>query len=229
MTDWLTRAKTEIVLLGADRAERAALIAELRQAGTDRLANQVCLARLLQASGEFHAAEQLAQSVCTAADSGVLVDPPTEIEGWIVRALSAHHVGSARDAVRHLGKAVDLAGDHNFWRPFLVCTNELLPALIDQLITADPPRSSAAAALKDRLDRRRPGTAEPETLTAPLTDRELAVLWLLPTPRNHNEIADELFISVNTVKAHVKSIYRKLGVDSRNKAIRRSRSLRLIS
>ena len=62
-----------------------------------------------------------------------------------------------------------------------------------------------------------------------MTNRELAVLWLLPTPRTNYEIADELFVSVNTVKAHLRNIYRKLGVDNRNKAIRRSRSLRLIS
>ena len=137
MTDWLTRAKTEMVLLGADRAERTALIADLRQASTDTFTNQICLARLLQASGEVHAADQLAQSVCAAADRGGLVDPPTEIEAWIVRALSAHRLGRARDAVRYLGSAVDIGVGHNFWRPFLVCGDELLPTLIDQLLTAD--------------------------------------------------------------------------------------------
>ncbi len=40
LTDWLTRVKTEIVLLGADRAERAALTAELKQAATDSPTNR---------------------------------------------------------------------------------------------------------------------------------------------------------------------------------------------
>ena len=42
------------------------------------------------------------------------------------------------------------------------------------------------------------------------------------------EIAGELFVSVNTVKTHVKSIYRKLVVSSRREAVARARQLRLI-
>jgi LuxR family maltose regulon positive regulatory protein len=42
------------------------------------------------------------------------------------------------------------------------------------------------------------------------------------------EIAGELFVSVNTVKTHVRSIYRKLGVSSRRDAVARGRELRLI-
>ena len=58
LTDWLTRVKTEIVLLGAERAERAALTADLKRAATDSPTKQVSLAHLLQASGEVHAARR---------------------------------------------------------------------------------------------------------------------------------------------------------------------------
>ena len=51
---------------------------------------------------------------------------------------------------------------------------------------------------------------------------------LLPTLLRTPEIAGELFVSVNTVKTHVKSIYRKLDVSSRRDAVARSRELRLI-
>ena len=53
----------------------------------------------------------------------------------------------------------------------------------------------------------------------PLTDRELAVLQLLPSMMSNEEIATELFVSVNTVKVHLKSLYRKLGVSSRREAV----------
>jgi LuxR family maltose regulon positive regulatory protein len=66
------------------------------------------------------------------------------------------------------------------------------------------------------------------TLIEPLSDRERDVLRLLPTLLRTPEIAGELFVSVNTVKTHVKSIYRKLGVSSRRDAVARGRELRLI-
>jgi len=54
-----------------------------------------------------------------------------------------------------------------------------------------------------------------------LTNRELRVLELLPTYRSTTDIAEALHVSVNTVKTHVKAIYRKLGVNSRREAIAR--------
>ena len=66
------------------------------------------------------------------------------------------------------------------------------------------------------------------TLTEPLSDRERDVLRLLPTLLRTPEIAGELFVSINTVKTHIKSIYRKLGVSSRRDAVARGRELRLI-
>ncbi len=52
----------------------------------------------------------------------------------------------------------------------------------------------------------------------PLTHRELAVLQLLPTMQSNEEIAHDLLISVNTVKAYLKSLYRKLEVPNRRTA-----------
>jgi len=65
--------------------------------------------------------------------------------------------------------------------------------------------------------------------TEPLTDRELTVLDYLPTMMTNAEIAVELFVSVNTVKAHLKRIFQKLGVTRRRDAVRRARELGLLS
>jgi DNA-binding CsgD family transcriptional regulator len=61
-----------------------------------------------------------------------------------------------------------------------------------------------------------------------LTMRELHVLQLLPSHMSRKEIAASLFVSVNTVKAHTKSIYRKLGASSRREAIEHGLAARLL-
>jgi LuxR family transcriptional regulator, maltose regulon positive regulatory protein len=61
-----------------------------------------------------------------------------------------------------------------------------------------------------------------------LTERELSVLQLLSGELSQREIAGTLFVSLNTVKSHVKSIYRKLRVDSRDEAVSRARELGVI-
>jgi LuxR family maltose regulon positive regulatory protein len=53
----------------------------------------------------------------------------------------------------------------------------------------------------------------------PLTARERAVLRLLPTLRSFEEIAEDLTVSANTVKTHVRAIYTKLGVTRRRDAV----------
>ncbi|MFL6133272.1 MAG: response regulator transcription factor, partial [Nocardioidaceae bacterium] len=58
-----------------------------------------------------------------------------------------------------------------------------------------------------------------------LTDRELDVLRMLASRLTLREIAEELFISVNTLKFHLKVIYRKLGVNSREEAAQLSRRM----
>lgn len=73
-----------------------------------------------------------------------------------------------------------------------------------------------------------PVLERPAGLKAPLSPSELAVLRLLPSFLTNQEIAGALFLSVNTVKTHLRSIYRKLAVTSRRQAIARGRGLRLL-
>jgi LuxR family transcriptional regulator, maltose regulon positive regulatory protein len=65
-------------------------------------------------------------------------------------------------------------------------------------------------------------------LTEVLTDRELAVLRLFDGDDTYRQIGQSLYVSVNTVKTHVRSIFRKLGVSSRDEALERARKRALI-
>jgi LuxR family transcriptional regulator, maltose regulon positive regulatory protein len=85
------------------------------------------------------------------------------------------------------------------------------------------------APLLDRTERtlERPSRRRPSAAAA-LTDRELVVLRLLATTLSQPEIANELYVSVNTVRTHVQGIYRKLGVASRQDAIATAREHELL-
>ena len=61
-----------------------------------------------------------------------------------------------------------------------------------------------------------------------LSEREVVVLRLLATDLSQREIGAELYVSLNTVKGHARSIFRKLGVSSRADAVARGRELGLL-
>jgi LuxR family transcriptional regulator, maltose regulon positive regulatory protein len=73
--------------------------------------------------------------------------------------------------------------------------------------------------------RRAPGQ---QGLFEPLTDRELTILRILPTSASLRELAADLFVTLNTLKTHLRAIYRKLGAESREEAVIRAREGGLI-
>jgi LuxR family maltose regulon positive regulatory protein len=79
-----------------------------------------------------------------------------------------------------------------------------------------------------RLEQRLTGPPRRNPLCEPLTEREEAVLRLLRGDLSLREIGRELHVSSNTVKTHTRAVYRKLGVSSREDAIRRARDLGLL-
>ena len=84
--------------------------------------------------------------------------------------------------------------------------------------------------LLDDAERRLRGKAVPSPAAEveELSAREMSVLRLLGSELSIAEIGDELYISRNTVKTHVRGIYRKLDADTRAVAVSRARELRLL-
>ena len=75
---------------------------------------------------------------------------------------------------------------------------------------------------------KRDGRPDQSKLVDPLTERELELLQLLAAGLKNKEIAETLFISVNTVQYHNKNIFSKLGVSRRGLALLKARELNLI-
>lgn len=73
-----------------------------------------------------------------------------------------------------------------------------------------------------------PASAERVTLIEPLTDREMDVLRLMARGLKYKEIAEQLFISLNTVRSHVKAIYGKLDTNNRTQALEMARQLGIL-
>ena len=91
------------------------------------------------------------------------------------------------------------------------------------------PDAGVIPALIERQERELKGSRRRETaLTEELTARELAVLRQFDSDDSYRQIGQGLYVTVNTVKTHVRSIYRKLGVSSRDEALERAREKALI-
>jgi LuxR family maltose regulon positive regulatory protein len=65
-------------------------------------------------------------------------------------------------------------------------------------------------------------------LVEPLSERELQVLQLTAEGLTNQEVTSRLFLSLNTVKAHTRNIYGRLGVRSRTQAVARARALGIL-
>jgi LuxR family transcriptional regulator, maltose regulon positive regulatory protein len=95
---------------------------------------------------------------------------------------------------------------------------------------AEPALVSELAGLLGEVTRPAPASAGPPPWPGePLTHSETRVLRYLPTHMGTPEIAAELYLSANTVKTHLRHLYRKLGAHSRREAVQRARAIGLLT
>ena len=188
-----------------------------------REAEYLTYARLLLAQHRPDDAQRLLASLERYARNGGLHGALITV--CVLQAQAQQALGQRAQALACLAEAVRLAAPEGYRRAFLdggPAVLALLPGV----------RHVASAFVDDLLGsplvpgRGRPASVQP--LIEPLSDRELEVLRLVADGLSNSEIADELFISVGTVKTHVHNILGKLGVEGRPRAIARARELDLI-
>ncbi|MEV6800601.1 LuxR C-terminal-related transcriptional regulator [Micromonospora rifamycinica] len=154
----------------------------------------------------------------------------------VLDAVLSRRAGDGRRAGRQLERVLDLAGRHGHRRVFTraePAVRDLLAAHLDSGTAYWPQVSDL---VRDAELPAVPGPGGPqrgpgETVRAlgePLTERELTILRYLQSILSNVEIASELSLSVNTVKTHVRNIYRKLDATRRREAVHRARALHLL-
>ena len=147
------------------------------------------------------------------------------VEARILLAQVADREHRDTAALTQLTEAIDLAEPENMIRPFLDAGPPLRSLIVrHRHIVARHLEFTQELLVPQAL----PEAKETGLSGEHLTERELIVLRYLPTMLKAGEIAADLFVSINTVKAHLRSIYRKLDVTSRRAAVDRARELNLL-
>ena len=154
---------------------------------------------------------------------------PAAVAAAALTAAAAEAEGDRGLAQRYAERALDLAEPEGVRLPLAAALGGLDPVLRRLLRFGTAHRSLIGEVMELARSGTAPSPADVAPLDEALSDRELAVLRYLPTLLSSTEIAGELFVSVNTVKSHLKGVYRKLGVGNRREAVERARDLGLIA
>jgi LuxR family transcriptional regulator, maltose regulon positive regulatory protein len=161
--------------------------------------------------------------------------PGLQISAWLVDATRQLQIGSPAKARAAVDRSLRLAAPEGLCRPFREASPAVAKLLSDDTSLARVDKLSSLSVRVAAGTGLTPGTVLPASsdngrtlVVEHLTEKELEVLGHLAELLTTEEIAETMFVSVNTVRTHVRNILRKLGVPRRNAAVRRARELNLL-
>jgi LuxR family transcriptional regulator, maltose regulon positive regulatory protein len=228
---WLSHllTVTESQACAAAGDTRAAMDAARRAAPEHALDAAVALARAYLAAADPGTAKRVLAAAATLDDGGA--PDRIRVEAWLINACLAFRGGDAASGRRSLQRALHLAEPQRLRLPFAMERSWLKPALERHADLAHTYRKVLEPGLVIAGPSpvpRSPGGQPPSAAMVQLSERERDVLRLVEQMLDTDEIAAELYISVNTVKTHLKNITRKLGAADRRDAVRRARETGLL-
>ncbi len=214
--------------VSAQAGDIPAALAAAERAGDNSLAVAPALAHVWAAAGDGESARRVLEPVLAAPDEA---PERVRLAAWLVDAQLSYDSGDRARGHRSLASAMRLAEPEQLRLPFAlergwlgqVLRQEPELAYTHRRLFAPAPRRGQLPALPAVPDH-----ARMPALVEPLTEREREVLRHVSLMLNTAEVASEMYISANTVKTHLKSIYRKLEAAHRGEAVRRARQLELI-
>jgi LuxR family maltose regulon positive regulatory protein len=151
-----------------------------------------------------------------------------DVQAFLLQAIACDTLGDASATRRALEQSLDRAAPEGLLFPFLY---DPVPDLLDRHRRGGTAHAGLIAEILNVLAGQKPGSspAGPQRLREPLSHAEARVLRYLPTKLSAPEIADELYLSVNTVKTHMRHLYDKLGAHRRHEAVEQARALGLLA
>jgi LuxR family transcriptional regulator, maltose regulon positive regulatory protein len=190
--------------------------------------------------GEIRIAEaalRLAQDDPSAAAAALapVLDGSASVIPWIwlahaflLGAIARDALGDPDAAGQAVERALDLAESGGWLLPFLL---HPVTGLLERQARRRTAHATLIAGILGLLAGNGPAPppAVPRLPVEPLSESELRVLRYLPTNLTGPEIADELYVSSNTVKTHVRNLYAKLGTHRRAETVTRARDLGLLA
>ncbi len=224
------------VLVGQGRLAEALAWARERGLSVDdalsyqREFEHVTLARVLIAcyksdrvETSIHEAMGLLERLLKAAEAGVRTGSVIEI--LVLQSLAYEAQGDIPHALVSLERALTLAEPEGYQRIFVDEGPPMAGLLREAANHGTAP--TYVSQLRAAFGKAEDTTPLTQLLIEPLSKRELEVLRLLGTELSGPEIAQELLVSLNTMRTHTKNIYNKLGVNNRRAAVRRAEELNL--
>lgn len=172
----------------------------------------------------IHEALSLLERLLQAAEAGGRIGSVIEI--LVLQALAYEALGNVTSALAPMKRTLVLAEPEGYVRIFVdegtsvavllekAAKHGIAPNYVRHLLTALSTAKNSAPVKQDSIE--------------PLSERELDVLRLLATQLSGPEIARKLVVSLNTLRTHTKSIYTKLGINSRREAVHRAQELDLL-
>ena len=183
---------------------------------------------LLIIESKFNDAEKVLAKLHALAQSAKWIE--TLIAVNIVYAILYKHMGYVEKAAASLIESLEYASDEKILMPFIYYHTYIKDILTDVLKKLPATKTNIPKKVTDKLklEIEKREKLKINISESALSNRELDTLRLISEDLTNQEIADKLFISLNTVKTHVKNIILKSGVDSRIQAVTKAKELGII-